>query len=490
MKRYFLLTGILFLFFLQVALAQKVSGNKAVVMESIESKKEKLIEMSDAIWAFAETALEEKESYQVLVDYAEANGMTVEKGVAGMPTAFIASYGSGKPVIGILGEFDALPGLSQKAVPTKDPLQPDAPGHGCGHNLFGVASLGAAVTIKELIEAGKLEGTVKFFGTPAEEKYFGKLWFAREGLFDDLDVCLDWHPAAKNAAAVQSSKALIDFIVEFRGQAAHASSDPWNGRSALDGLEFYTTGLNYLREHVRPQVRIHYQIMQGGAVVNVVPDYAKIWTRVRDSKREGMLAVYERTKKIAEGAAMMADVDYEITLVSGLHEIIPNRAGGKAMQANLEILGPITYTQEEIEFAYGIQEATGKEKKGIDGKIYPLEETKEHPEGGSTDVGDVSWIVPEIRLGVTTAPIGTPWHSWAVVACGGMSIGHKGLMFAAKALAMTMVDLYEDPELVKEVKAEFEERMGDKVYKAILPEGPPPVPTYMFEEGSESGEKE
>ena len=487
MKKHVSLAGCFLMIASIVCFGQTINTNKAAAIGSIESQQKELIKMSDAIWAHAETALEETQSFRILVDYAKANGMKVETGVAGMPTAFIASYGSGKPIIGILGEFDALPGLSQKAVPEKDPLEKDAPGHGCGHNLFGVGSLGAAVAIKELIADGKLKGTIRYYGTPAEEKYFGKLWFAREGLFADLDVCLDWHPSAQIKADVQSSKALVDFIVEFKGQAAHASGDPWNGRSALDGLEFFTTGLNYMREHVRPQVRIHYQIMNGGAVVNVVPDYAKIWTRVRDSKRDGMLEVFEKVKRIAKGASIMADVDYEITLVSGLHEVIVNRKGGETMQKNLELLGPITYTIEELEFAYGIQEATGKEKKGIDGKIYPLEDTREHPEGGSTDVGDVSWVVPEIRLGVTTAPVGTPWHSWAVVACGGMSIGHKGMIYASKALAMTMVDLFEKPELVEEVKLEFQDRMGDKTYKAILPDGPPPVPDHVFK-AIESGE--
>ena len=432
--------------------------------------------MSDDIWALAEVALIETESSKILADYAREHGMTVETGVAGMPTAFTATYGSGKPVIGILGEFDALPGLSQKTTPDKQPLEEGAAGHGCGHNMFGPGSLGAAVAIKELIEDGTLKGTVRFYGTPAEEKYFGKLYFARAGLFDDLDVCLDWHPSAETKAEVQSSKALVDYIVEFRGQAAHASLDPWNGRSALDGLEFFTTGLNYLREHVRPQVRIHYQIMHGGDVVNVVPDYAKIWTRVRDSKTETMLEVYERTKEIAKGAALMANVDYDITLVSGLHEVIVNRTGGMALHKNLEMLGPVSYTDEELTFAYGIQDATGTPRKGIDGTLQPLEETLEHPMGASSDVGDVSWLVPEIRLGVTTAPVGTPWHSWAVVACGGMSIGHKGLVHAAKALAMTMVDLYSDPQLVRDIRSEFEQRMEGKTYEAILPEGPPPVP--------------
>lgn len=470
--------GIIFLLGLLpfLGFGQQMHPEKEAVVAAIDRQKSDMIDMSDQIWALAETALEETESAGILMDYAEANGMRVERGVAGMPTAFIASYGSGRPIIGILGEFDALPGLSQKTVPEKAPLQEGAAGHGCGHNMFGVGSLAAAVAIKERLEAGKLSGTIRFYGTPAEEKYFGKLYFARAGLFDDLDVCLDWHPSAETKAEVQSSKALVDYIVEFRGQAAHASLDPWNGRSAVDGLEFFTMGLNYLREHVRPQVRIHYHIMDGGDVVNVVPDYAKIWTRVRDSKTETMLEIYERTKEIARGAALMANVDYDITLVSGLHEVIVNRTGGKALHNNLTMLGPITYTEEETAFAYGIQEATGKPRTGIDGTLQSFEETLEHPMGASSDVGDVSWLVPEIRLGVTTAPVGTPWHSWAVVACGGMSIGHKGMIHASKALAMTMVDLYTDPQLVRDIRAEFSERMKGKTYEAILPDGPPPLP--------------
>ncbi len=454
----------------------EISANKKLALEAVNKQEKKMVAMSDQIWALAETAFEEKESAKILADYAESQGFTVEKGVAEMPTGFIASYGSGKPVIGILGEFDALPGISQKAQPNKVPLKKGAGGHGCGHNLFGVASLSAAVAIKDLIAQGKLKGTVKFYGTPAEEKFFGKLFMARKGLFNDLDVCLDWHPAAKTEADVQSSLALVDFVVEFNGQAAHASADPWNGRSASDALELYTTGINYLREHIKPTVRIHYHIQSAGDVVNVVPDYSKIWVRVRDTKREGMEEVWKRVEKMAEGAAIMANVEYKISLVSGLHEILVNRAGGEAMQKNLEYLGDIKYTDQEIAFAHGIQEATGKPKKGIDAKINPLEKTKEHPGGGSTDVGDVSWLVPVVRLGVTTAPIDTPWHSWAVVACGGMSIGHKGMIQASKALAMTMVDMYDDPVLVEKVKTEFKERKRDYQYKAILPEGPPPIP--------------
>lgn len=468
-------TLIVLLLFTTALHAQKVTANKKQVLSSIEKHASKLIETSDNIWAHAEIAFQETASYQELANLAEANGFKVERGVAEIPTAFVATYGSGSPVIGILGEFDALPGLSQKAVPNKDPLAEGKPGHGCGHNLFGTASLGAAIAIKELIEHGKLKGTIKFFGTPAEEKFFGKLWMIRAGLFKDVDVVMDWHPGAETKAAVQTGLALVDFTVEFKGQAAHASADPWNGRSASDALELYTTGINYYREHVKPTVRIHYHIQDGGQVVNVVPDYARLWVRVRDVKREGMNEVYARVKKMAEGAAIMANVDYEVKLVSGIYEVLVNRTGAGYLQKNLEFLGPLTYTPEETDFAKKIQEATGKPQVGLHSKVEPLEETKENAGGGSTDVGDVSWVAPTIRLSAATAPIGTPWHSWAVVACGGMSIGHKGMLHASKALALTMVDLYEDPKKVEAVKAEFKQRKGDHVYSGLIPDGPPPI---------------
>jgi aminobenzoyl-glutamate utilization protein B len=465
-----------FCFAISTSYGQKeISKSKRAILTSIENHENNLIKISDEIWALAELAFEENKSSELLADYAENQGFKVERGVAGMPTAFVASYGSGKPVISVLGEFDALPGISQKAKPTKDPLEAGASGHGCGHNLFGSASLGAAIAVKELIESGKIKGTIKFFGTPSEEKYFGKIWMVREGLWNDVDVNLSWHPSASLEADVQSSLALIDFKVEFFGQAAHASADPWNGRSASDALEIYTTGINYYREHVKPTVRMHYHIQDGGKVVNVVPDYARLWMRVRDTKRSGMMSVYERTMKMVEGAALMANVDYKISLISGIYEVLVNREGGKIMQSNLELLGPITYTDEEIAFGKKIQEVTGKEQVGMDSVIKPFKETREHPGGGSTDVGDVSWNVANINLSVTTAPKDTPWHSWAVVACGGMSIGHKGMIYASKAMAMTMVDLFENQQLVEKVKEEFKKRKGDEVYKAMIPDGPPPI---------------
>ena len=458
--------------------AQKgMSKNKKALLTSVEKHKNELIKISDEIWGLAETAFEETKSAEILASYAEKQGFNVERGVAGMPTAFVATYGSGSPVISVLGEFDALPGISQKATPTKSPLKEGAAGHGCGHNLFGAGSLGAAIAIKELIQAGKIKGTVKFLGTPSEEKFFGKIWMVNAGLWDDVDVNISWHPSAETKADVQSSLALVDFKVEFFGQAAHASADPWNGRSASDALELYASGINYYREHVRPSVRMHYHIQDGGQVVNVVPDYARIWVRVRDTKRSGMMPVYERVQEMAKGAAILANVEYKISLISGIYEVLVNREGGEIMQKNLELLGPIEYTDDEIAFGKKIQEITKKEQVGMDSAINPLLDTRENPGGGSTDVGDVSWNVANINLGVTTAPKDTPWHSWAVVACGGMSIGHKGMLYSSKAMSMTMLDLFENPVLVNKVKAEYKERKGNEVYKAIIPEGPPPIPT-------------
>lgn len=312
-------------------------------------------------------------------------------------------------------------------------------------------------------------------GTPSEEKFFGKIWMVREGMWDGVDANVSWHPSAAIKADVQSSLALVDFKIEFFGQAAHASADSWNGRSASDALELYTTGVNYYREHVKPTVRMHYHIQDGGQVVNVVPDYSRLWMRARDTKREGLKPVYEHLQKMAEGAAIMANVKYKVSLISGIYEVLVNRAGGTAMQKNSELLGPITYTEEEIAFGKKIQEVTNKPQVGMDSDITPLEDTKEHPDGGSTDVGDVSWNVPNINLRVTTAPKDTPWHSWAVVACGGMSIGHKGMSYASKVMSMKMLDLFEDKQLLNDVKAEYKERKGDVVYEAVVPDGPPPI---------------
>lgn len=442
----------------------------------VDQRMANMVKLSDQVWGFAETALRETKSAALLADHAEEQGFRVTRGVAGMPTAFTAEYGSGKPVIGIMGEYDALPGISNKAEPNKVPLLAGAPGHGCGHNLFGVASLGAASAIKDLIAAGKLKGTIRFYGTPAEESVGGKVYMAREGVFRDVDVMLAWHPADRTRADAVSTQAIIDFTVEFRGKTAHAAFDPWNARSALDGVEAFLHGVNLLREHVRPTVRMHYVIQKGGDVPNVVADYAKVWMWVRDSKSAGAEEVLERVKSIAQGAGLIAGVEAELKVQAGDYEILVNRAGTMLLDRNLRWLGPVTYTAEEQEFAKAIQRATGKPEKGADGSVQPLEPFGKEPEGGSTDVGDVSWLVPTLHFSVATAPLETPWHAWPVVASSGMSIGHKGMMQAAKTLAITAVDLFQDAKTRGEIQAEFAQETKGFVYKPYIPPGPPPIP--------------
>jgi aminobenzoyl-glutamate utilization protein B len=298
---------------------------------------------------------------------------------------------------------------------------------------------------------------------------------ARAGLFNDVDVSFDWHPDADIKASMQSSQAEVDLMIHFKGKSSHAASDPWNGRSATDAAELAANGINFYREHVKPSARLHYIIDESGNVPNVVAEKASLWLWVRDSKRTGVIEMEKRVRDIIKGAALMAGVDYTIELQAGSYEVLVIESGAKAMQKNLELIGPIVYSKEEIEFANSIQKNYGLEPLGINGKINPLEQQRADPDGGSTDVGDVSWIVPEVGLLVTTAPAKSPWHSWVVVACGGMSIGHKGMMFASKALSFTILDMFENEKLREEVKAEFLKKKGNEVYKAMIPDSAPPL---------------
>jgi aminobenzoyl-glutamate utilization protein B len=450
------------------------SAAKLAAVSSVDRHARDLEDLSDRIWAYAETALREHKSAAALADYAQQQGFRVQRGVAGMPTAFVASYGQGHPVIGVMGEYDALPGLSQKALPEKVPLVPGAPGHGCGHNLFGAASLGAAIAIKEQIAAGKLRGTVIFFGTPAEEDYGGKIYMARDGLFDEVDAVLAWHPSDDTQADMVSSQAMVDLAVEFRGRSAHAASDPWNGRSAADALELFTHGVNLMREHVRPTSRMHYTVTSAGDVPNVIPEYAKVWIWLRDWKRTEVEQLLARVRLLASGAAEMTETTAAVTVQGGNWEVLVNETGAKLLHANLLWLGPAVYTAEEQAFAKQIQRATGVPEVGMFEGVKPLE--GQLLEGGSTDVGDVSWIAPTLHVSVATSPVDAPWHGWPVVATGGMSIGHKGMQRAAKVLAATMVDLYEQPAVLADVQAEFRTKRGEIVYRSYVPDGPPPVP--------------
>jgi aminobenzoyl-glutamate utilization protein B len=450
-------------------------STKQEAIRSIDARSAELAGLSDEIWRYAETAFEETRSAEALAAYAEKSGFRVERGVAGMPTAFVATFGEGKPVIGILGEYDALPGISQKAIPTKEALKPGAAGHGCGHNLFGVASLAGAVALKERIAAGKLKGTVKFFGTPAEEAGYGKTYMIRDGVFQGVDVMIAWHPSDKTEADMQSTQAIVDLSIEFRGRTAHAAADPWNARSAVDAVEAFTHGINLLREHVKPTVRMHYTITHGGNVPNVVPDYGRVWFWLRDSTRAGLEAVLPRIRDIAEGAARIAGVEVQAKVQTGCWERLVLREAGQLLDRNMRALDPIRYSEEEQSFARALQKAAGVPEKGADGKLLPFREPAKDPEGGSTDVGDVSWVIPTLHFHVATAPTGVPWHSWAVVAPGGMSIGHKGMLFAAKTIAAAGVDLFEDASLRDRLLSEFAKKTAGVIYKGYIPDGPPPV---------------
>ncbi len=449
---------------------------KNELLRVIDQRSQMLIEVSDALWEYAEIALLEYESSGLLIKTLEEEGFDVEGGVAGLPTAFVASYGSGKPIIGILAEYDALPGLSQDNKPYKKVRIEGGAGHGCGHNLFGAGSLGAAIALKELMEGNEIPGTIRLYGCPAEEDIGGKLYMARDGLFDDLDACIAWHPDYETKVDVKGSQAIDDMEIEFTGKASHAAFDPWKGASALDAVEMTTFGINLLREHVKPSVRIHYVITRGGDVPNIVPEKAKLWVWARDSTRQGVKDVVKRIEEIVKGAALATGTTSKIHYKGSYHEMLVNLTGSKVMQKNLEMIGPVTYVDEEVTFAQRVQKETGVEEKGVVCEIKELEKPIKDPEGGSTDVAEVSWITPTLHLSTTCAPYGIPWHSWAVVTSSRHSIGHKGMFLAAKVMATTALDLFLDQKILIEMKREFKDKLKGYTYKSGIPlDRKPPI---------------
>lgn len=456
--------------------AQELPPEKSTALAAVEALGPEIHDMSMKLWDLSELALLETQSAAYLADLLEEEGFTVERGVAGMPTAFVASFGAGAPRIGILAEFDALPNIGNAVVPKKEPREDGYPhGQGCGHNLFGAGSVGAAIALKRTMEEHGLAGTVRLYGTPAEETVVGKVYMAKAGLFDDLDASLDWHPGLETKVNNQSGQAMNNFQVEFYGQAAHAAADPWNGRSALDAVEMMDFGANLLREHVRPTARIHYVIPSAGEAPNVVPEYARVWYYVRDTARASVEGYYDRLLKIAEGAALATATEFKVTLLTGVHEMLLNRPLQEAMQANLEAVGGPEFPDEFNEFARELQAFLGIEEKGLDTEIKPLKPEPEPPEGGSTDVAEVSWIAPAVSLNVTTAAAGIPWHSWATSASHGTEGSVRGADLAAKVLALTGVDLLTNPELLAQARAFHLEKTGGKPYVSPVPadQGPP-----------------
>lgn len=456
-------------------LAPQASGQrpdtlKQDVIVGIDSIEPVIEEIAIKLWDYAELALAEARSADLLARKLTDAGFTVESNVADMPTAFVATYGSGTPVIGILAEYDALPGVGNQAVAERKPRADGiTSGHGCGHNLFGAASVGGAITLKQLLQAQHLSGTIKLFGTPAEETVVGKVYMAKAGVFDGLDAVLEWHPGQTNEVRNQTGRAMNSFEVEFFGQSAHGSADPWNGRSALDAVEMMNYGVNLMREHVKPTARIHYVITAGGDAPNVVPDYARVWYYVRDINRTEVGKYYDRILKIAEGAALATETTHKVHLITGVYEYLLNRPLQEALQKNLELVGAPKYTEAEQEFARSLQRITGKEEKGFNDKIKPLPDKPGEVEGGSTDVADVSWIVPTAGFRITTAAEDAPWHSWATTACSGTPAGRKGAIVAAKVIATTGVDILTNPELVKQAKAFFAEATKGKTYQSPVP---------------------
>jgi len=435
-------------------------------------------EISMQLWDLSEIALREERSAALLADYLEGEGFSVERGVAGMPTAFVASWGEGRPIIGILAEYDALPGVGNAAVPERSPREDGiTSGQGCGHNLFGAASVTGAVALKRTLHELGISGTVRLYGSPAEETVVGKVFMAREGLFDDLDAALDWHPGVETETRNDPGQAMNSFTVEYFGQAAHGAYDPWNGRSALDGVELLNYGVNMMREHIEPTARIHYVIPAGGDAPNVVPEYAKVWYYVRDLNRESVEGYYQRILKIAEGAAMATGTTHQVTLITGVHECLMNRPMQEAIQANLELVGDPGFTADEQAFGKQLQRFLEVEEKGFEGEVKPLDDEIEPATGGSTDVCEVSYIVPQAGFGIATAAAGVPWHSWATTACHGTSAGVKGAVAASKVLAMTGVDLMTDAELLSAAKEDFLERTEGKPYQSPIPADlEPPLP--------------
>ncbi len=456
-----------------------VEREKQAALDQAESLAATTEKISHQLWELSEIALREERSAQLLSDYLEEQGFTVERGVAGMPTAFVASWGKGRPIIGILAEYDALPGVGNAAVPQRAPREDGVTsGQGCGHNLFGAASVTSAVAIQRAMKEMGIKGTIRLYGTPAEETVVGKVFMARDGLFDDLDAALDWHPSDETKTRNDRAQAMNSFTVEFFGQAAHGAADPWNGRSALDGVEMLNYGVNMMREHIEPSARIHYVIPDGGDAPNVVPEYAKVWYYVRDLSRDSVDEYYQRILKIAEGAALATGTTHQVTLITGVHECLLNRPMQEAVQANLERVGEIDFSEEEQEFGRSLQRYLKIDEEGFVGKIEPLKDEIEPATGGSTDVCEVSHIVPEAGFSVTTAALEVPWHSWASTACHGTSAGVKGALVASKVLAMSGIELLTDGDLLAAAKREFEVRSEGKGYVSPIPENlEPPLPT-------------
>ena len=467
-----------------------MSAEKLIV-DFVNSQDGRLSTVAKDIWDHPQIALQETYASELLARELEADGFSIEWGAGGMSTAFVATWGSGDPIIGFLGEYDALPGLSQTVSAEREAIESGGPGHGCGHNLYGTACMGSVMALKRAMERDGVGGTIRYYGCPAEEQVVGKVLMARDGVFDDLDAAITWHPGSTNLVWNGSSLALNSFKVNFHGVASHAAAAPHLGRSALDGVMLMDVGMNYLREHVISEARIHSVVTSGGEAPNVVPAFAQIWYYIRAPEREQVDAMYERVLDIAKGAALMSGTTHDIEFIAGCYDVLPNNTISDLMLKNMQAVDDLAFTAEERRFARQLQ-ATFPDK-AVQGAFDRMQKSTQKdtisesienplwtqvlphadaglPVEGSTDVGDVSWITPTGQITTCCWPLGTPAHSWQMVASSGSSIGSKGMLFAAKAMAMTGLDLLRNPDLLDKAGEEFAEARGGVTYKSALPD--------------------
>jgi aminobenzoyl-glutamate utilization protein B len=445
------------------------TGDTAQLLREMDSRAPHFGELSRQIWEFAEVGYQETKSAELLKSELRTAGFQIQENVAGIPTAFIASWGHGSPVIGILGEYDALPGLSQEDVPEKKPRKPGAPGHGCGHNLLGVGAAFSTIAVKDYLAKKKMPGTIRFYGTPAEEGGGGKIYMARAGAFKDCDVVLTWHPGDKNLASKSSSLANIYAKFRFYGKAAHAAGSPEKGRSALDAVMLMNHAVELLREHVPQSTRIHYIITHGGSAPNVVPDFAEAYYGARHPDMATLDGIWSRILKCAEAGALATETRMEMEIIASYYNVLPNEPLTTLLDRNLRRVGGIQYTLEEQAFATRLRNSFPTEQALPLGSQEQIQASDEGYISGSTDVGDVSWIVPTGQLITATYVPGTPGHSWQSTACTGMSIGRKGMVVAAKTLALTAVDLFTDPQQVEAARSSFHKRRAGHEYRSRIP---------------------
>ncbi len=444
-----------------------------------------IVELSDAIWELAEVGLRENESARLQAGMLRRAGFEVRMGLAGMPSAFMASWGTGAPVVALLGEYDALPGTSNKPVPRPEPLVAGGAGHACGHNLLGVAAAAAAIAAKEEMQQRGVGGTLRYYGCPAEENAGGKGYMVRAGLFGDVDAALTWHGGAVNAVRMNSSLAETDTKFRFKGRTAHAAANPEMGRSALDAVELMNVGVNYLREHVIQEARIHYVTTNGGGEPNVVPGEAESWYYVRAPRMKQQREIQARVLKIAEGAALMTETSLSTQFTGGCANVIPNQPLAEALHRNMVRVGPPDFDGADVAWAkeitkhYPPGQREGMLRRavqmGLDlgdaflhQEIAPFNADKTATPG-STDVGDVSWVTPTAQFGMACHAVGSAGHSWQITAAAGMSIGHKGMLAAAKVLALTALDVLEDADLRKRAKEALQKELAGEEFESPIP---------------------